>query len=91
MPYTLSISEVRKRLPRIVREIQKSPDVVYHITVFNDVVAEIKAPGMIDKRGEAARRLLDLNRKRFRRTGKKKIDVSEHVDRYLYESQSHTS
>jgi hypothetical protein len=84
MIQTISITEARKRLPRIVREIQKSPEVSYQITIFNDVVAEIRAPAMMDRRSEAARKLLELNRRKSRRADQKKVDISEHIDRYLY-------
>jgi hypothetical protein len=82
MKTVISISEVRKRLPGIIKFLKESPDTVYQITVHNEVVAEIRTPPKI-KPGEAARRLLKL-RKRLG-TGKYKTKlVSENTKEYLY-------
>jgi hypothetical protein len=82
MKNVISISEARKRLPGIIKSLKASPDTVYHITVHDEVVAEIRTPPKI-KPGEAAAKLLELRKK----LGGKKYrtrPVSENIKKYLY-------
>lgn len=62
MKTVLSITEARKRLPAIIKSLKNSPDNVYHITVHDEVVAEIKSPSVV-KPGEAAAKLVELRKK----------------------------
>jgi len=82
----ISISEARKKLPSILRALKTSPDIVYQITVHDEIVAEIKRPPAI-KAGEAAAKLLALRKKQ--RAGKKKYPISEHIKDYLYVAEDH--
>ncbi|HLG28819.1 MAG TPA: hypothetical protein VI387_01295 [Candidatus Brocadiales bacterium] len=81
MKTVISITEARKRLPSIIKSLKTSPDVVYQVTVHDEVVAEIKRPPMV-KPGEAAARLFELRKKASLR--KKRYPVSENVKEYLY-------
>jgi len=78
-----SISEARRLLPSLVHRLAKHPDEVFQISVRNQLVAELKAPHQISKKGQAARLLLALarNRRKPRRSSWK---VSQDVDSHLY-------
>ncbi len=76
MQNTISVSEARKRLPQLLREIQKDAGKVVKITVRNEVVAEIRPPSMIPEPGLAARKLLAFRR---RHTGASEIRPVEAV------------
>ena len=81
----LSISEARKRLPELVRQVRKDPDATVQITVREEAVAELRALQPGPEPGEAARKLLDL-RKKLAKKGLKtrRTDISSHVKEYLY-------
>jgi antitoxin (DNA-binding transcriptional repressor) of toxin-antitoxin stability system len=40
----IPISEVRAKLPQLIKQLQRDPSVIYEITVHQAVVAELKAP-----------------------------------------------
>ncbi|MEW6571446.1 MAG: hypothetical protein AB1390_09765 [Nitrospirota bacterium] len=82
MKNVISISEARKRLPGIIKSLKTSPDTVYQITVYGEVVAEIRTPPKI-KPGEAAIRLLEL-RKRLGSKKYKTKPISKNIKEYLY-------
>jgi hypothetical protein len=83
MKTVISISEARKQLPGIIKKLRESPDMVYQVTVHDEVVAEIK-PSPRVKPGEAAKQLLAL-RKRTAKKGKaKKYPISENIKAHLY-------
>ncbi len=39
----IPISEVRAKLPQLIKQLQQDPSVIYEITVHQAVVAELKA------------------------------------------------
>jgi hypothetical protein len=87
MKNVISITEARKRLPGIIKSLKTSPDMVYQITVHDEIVAEIRTPPKM-KPGEAAARLLELRKK----LGSKKYrtrPVSENIKEYLYLAENH--
>ena len=85
MDNIISISEARKTLPQLLKEIQKKPDKIFKITVRNEVVAEIKAPAMIAEPGQAAKRLLAFRKRHPCEPKIRPIEVvSENTKRYLY-------
>ena len=65
----LPISEARRRLPELVRQVRKDPGSTVQITVRDEVVAEIRAALPEPEPGAAARALLDLARRLPRRRG----------------------
>lgn len=81
----LSISEARKRLPSLVKTVQKDPAATVQITVRDEPVAELRAVQAGPEPGAAARKLLEL-RKRLAKKGLKarRSDVSTRVKEYLY-------
>jgi hypothetical protein len=83
MKTILSITEARKRLPGIIKSLKNSPDIVYQITVHNEIVAEIKSPAVI-KPGEAATKLIELRKKIQRKRKSYKVPVSENIKEHLY-------
>jgi hypothetical protein len=85
MKNILSISNARKELPRLVREIQKNPQAVFQISVRNETIAEIRCAKPMVAPGEAVRKLLDL-RKRLSTgaKGKKREAISCRVKDSLY-------
>ena len=81
MKTVISITEARKRLPSIIKSLKISPDVVYQVTVHDEVVAEIKRPPMV-KPGEAAARIIEIRKKASLK--KRRYPVSENIKEYLY-------
>lgn len=79
----LSISEARRRLPELVRQVKRDPGTVVHIAVRGNVVAELRAPLPEPEPGATARALLGLMRKLPRARGPR-TGVSGHVKDYLY-------
>jgi antitoxin (DNA-binding transcriptional repressor) of toxin-antitoxin stability system len=79
----VSISEARRRLPELVRQVRKDPGTVVQVTVRDELVAEIRAALPEPAPGAAARALLELRRKLPKARGPK-TDVSGHVKEYLY-------
>jgi antitoxin (DNA-binding transcriptional repressor) of toxin-antitoxin stability system len=81
----LSISEARRRLPELVRQVRKDASLSVEITVHDEVVAELRAIQPLPEPGEAARRLLELRKKLARKGRKARAhDVSSHVKEHLY-------
>lgn len=79
----LSISEARRRLPELVRKLQKDAGGAVRITVHGEVAAELRAAEPDPEPGAAARKLLDLMKKLPRHRGRKRAD-SPRVKRILY-------
>ncbi len=85
MKTIISISEARKELPRIIREIQKKPATVFTITVRNEKVAEVRSANMMVPAGEAVRKLANLRKKLFHPVRERDQEpVSKRVKDYLY-------
>ncbi len=82
----IPISEARRRLPQLVRQVKQDRGSVVQITVRDEVVAELRAALPEPEPGAAARALLELARKlpRPRRRRGGPTDVSAHVKEYLY-------
>lgn len=81
----LSISETRRRLPELVRRVQKNAGARVEITVRDQVVAELRPALPQPEPGAAAKKLLQLMRKLPKRRGAKN-NVSGHVKDCLYGS-----
>jgi antitoxin (DNA-binding transcriptional repressor) of toxin-antitoxin stability system len=81
----LAITEVRKRLPDLVRQVRKEPGSPVQITVPDEIVAELRAPLPEPEPGAAARKLLALMRRLPKHRGRK-TDVSAHAKEHLYGS-----
>jgi antitoxin (DNA-binding transcriptional repressor) of toxin-antitoxin stability system len=82
----LSISEARKRLPSLVRQVRRNPGDRVQITLHDEVVAEIRAPETEPEPGAAAKALLALIRRLPRHRGRKRA-VSSRVKEHLYGPQ----
>ncbi len=81
----IPITEARRRLPALLKVVQKDPRATIQITVRNEVVAELRAPQSQPAPGEAAKRLLALRKKLARRgLTAQKPDISTHVKKHLY-------
>ena len=80
----VSISEARRRLPELVRQVKQDRGSVVQITVRNEVVAELRAvlPAPEPEPGAAARTLLDLIRKLTKHRGPRR-NISGHVKEHL--------
>jgi antitoxin (DNA-binding transcriptional repressor) of toxin-antitoxin stability system len=85
----VSISEARRRLPELVRQVKQDRGSVVQIMVRDEVVAELRAALPEPEPGAAARALLELGRKlpKPRKRGRP-TDVSAHVKEYLYGRRS---
>lgn len=79
----IPISEARRRLPQLVRQVRKDAGATVQITLHDEVVAELRAALPEPEPGAAAKRLLDLIRKLPKRRGPKTA-VSSHVKAHLY-------
>jgi antitoxin (DNA-binding transcriptional repressor) of toxin-antitoxin stability system len=77
----LSISEARKRLPELVRQVRKDAGARVEIMVRDEVVAELPEP----EPGAAAKKLVELMRRLPKQRGRKTY-VSRHVKKHLYGS-----
>ena len=81
----LSISEARKQLPKMIREIQDKPGTVFKITVRNETVAELRSSEVMVPAGEAVRRLANLRRKLYCLAGKREQEpVSRKIKSCIY-------
>jgi len=81
----ISISEARRELPKMIREIQKKPGTVFKITVRNETIAEVRSANMMVPAGEAVRKLANLRKKLFHPVRERDQEpVSKRVKDYLY-------
>ncbi len=85
MKNVISISDARKGLPRLIREIQKNPHTVFQISVRKEPIAEIRSANPMVTPGEAVKKLIRL-RKRLSRSAKAKDrqPISRRTKEYLY-------
>ena len=83
MTLRLPISEARRRLPELVRRVQREAGSTVEITVHDQPVAELRAALPEPEPGAAARKLLALSRKLPKHRGRKS-DVSSRVNEYLF-------
>jgi len=79
----ISISEARRRLPELVRQVRKDAGMSVQITVRDEVVAELRAALPEPEPGAAVRKLLELMQKLPKRQGRR-TDISSHVKDHLY-------
>jgi len=79
----ISISEARKRLPELVRQVRKDAGRSVQITVHDEVVAELRAAQPEPEPGAAAKKLLELIQKLPKNRGRK-TTISSHVKEHLY-------
>jgi antitoxin (DNA-binding transcriptional repressor) of toxin-antitoxin stability system len=85
MENVVSISNARRDLPKIIREVQKNPEVIYKITVRNETIAEIRSAKVMVKPGEAVRRLIRLRGKLSHLSkDRPKEPISKKIKDYLY-------
>lgn len=81
----LSISEARKRLPELVRQVRKDTGIKVEITVRDEVVAELRPAMPEPEPGAAVKKLVQLMRRLPKHRGRK-MNVSEHINEHLYGS-----
>jgi antitoxin (DNA-binding transcriptional repressor) of toxin-antitoxin stability system len=77
----VSISEARKNLPKLVRQVKQDRGSVVQITVRDEVVAELRAA--LPEPGAAARALLELMQKLPKHRGPRR-NISGRVKNHLY-------
>jgi antitoxin (DNA-binding transcriptional repressor) of toxin-antitoxin stability system len=82
-PMKVSISEARKNLPRLVRQVKQDRGSVVQITVRDEVVAELRAALPEPEPGAAARALLELMERLPKHHGRRR-NISSHVKEHLY-------
>ena len=80
----IPISEVRAKLPQLIKQLHQDPSVIYEITVHQAVVAELKAPPPLPQGGEAAQAILALIDQLPPSRSRPPRRVSEHVKAHLY-------
>ena len=68
----LSISEARKRLPELVRQVRKDAGAKVEIMVRDEVVAELRAALPEPEPGAAAKKLVELMRRLPTHRGEKR-------------------
>lgn len=88
MKNIISISNARKDLPKMVREIQRNPATVFRIALRSETVAELRAAKPMAAPGEAVRKLIQLRRD-FSSAArcKRKVGISKNVNKYLYPTE----
>lgn len=79
----VSISDARRRLPELVRQVKQDRGSVVQIMVRDEVVAELRASLPAPEPGAATRALLDLMRRLPKHRGRRR-NVSGHVKGHLY-------
>lgn len=84
MKNVISISDARKDLPRMIREIQRNPATVFRIAVRSETVAELRAAKPMIAPGEAVRKLIQLRKDLSAARGKRKESISSNVKEFLY-------
>ncbi len=85
MKNVISISDARKDLPRMIREIQRHPETVFKIAVRSETIAELRAARPIVPPGEAVRKLLQLRQDLSSTVrGRRKVAISKNVKEFLY-------
>jgi len=85
MKNVVSISNARKELPKMIKEIEKNPGTVFNITVRGETVAEIRSSNPMVKQGAAVRELIRLRQElSFPVKGKARVPISKRVKHYLY-------
>jgi antitoxin (DNA-binding transcriptional repressor) of toxin-antitoxin stability system len=81
---TIPISDARRQLPRLVKQLQRDPSVVYTITVREEAMAELRAAQASAEPGRAARTLLEIMDRLPRTRGRVRTDVASHIKKHLY-------
>jgi antitoxin (DNA-binding transcriptional repressor) of toxin-antitoxin stability system len=85
MKNSVSISDARKDLPKMIREIQRNPEAVFEITVRDEPVAEIRSAKAMVQPGEALRKLIHLRQKlSYSPRTKPKEPISRRFKDFLY-------
>jgi hypothetical protein len=85
MKNIVSISNARRDLPKMIREIQKNPETAFKIAVRNETIAELRSAQTMIQPGEAVRRLVRLRQKlSLPFKGKTREPISKRVKDYLY-------
>ena len=85
MKNVISISNARKDLPKMIREIQRNPETVFKIAVRSETVAELRAAKPMAPPGEAVRKLIQLRQDlSLAGRGKRKVTISKNVKEFLY-------
>jgi len=85
MKNLISISNARKDLPKMIREIQKNPATVFKIAVRSETVAELRAAVPMVPPGEAVRKLIQVRQDLSSSVrGKRKVTISKNVKEFLY-------
>ena len=79
----ISISEARRRLPELVRQVRKEAGTTVQITVHDEVVAELRAAQLEPEPGAAAKKLLELMERLPKHRGRN-TSISSHVKEHLY-------
>ena len=79
----VSISEARRRLPELVRQVKQDRGSVVQITVRDEVVAELRSALPQPEPGAAARALLELMEKLPKHRGPRR-NISGHVNKHVY-------
>lgn len=86
MDQPLSISEARKKLPSLLKAIQKDPSLSFVIQVRKESIATLSSTQRVARRGRAVRALLSLSKTQERRKSSHDSSVtSENFKNYLYE------
>ncbi len=84
MKTTIPISDARRQLPRLVKQVQRDPGTVYTITVRDEAVAELRAATPGPEPGAAARKLLEIMLRLPKPRGKTRTNIAARVKRHLY-------
>ena len=85
MTNVISMSNARKDLPKMVREIQKNPETVFKIAVRSETVAELRAAKpMAPPRGSRSKVDSAQTGFVFASQRQRKVPISKNVKKFLY-------
>jgi antitoxin (DNA-binding transcriptional repressor) of toxin-antitoxin stability system len=84
MKTTIPISDARRQLPRLVKQLQREPGMIYTITVREEAVAELRAATPGPEPGAAARVLLEIAARLPKPRGKSRTNIAARVKPHLY-------
>ena len=84
MRSTIPITDARRQLPRLMRQLRRDPGAVYTITVRGEAVAELRAAPPGPEPGLAARKLLEIMARLPKPRGRARGNVGARTKEHLY-------
>lgn len=86
MVINVPVSEARKNLSAILKELQKDPSKIYQISINEIIVGELRYPGSAPAKDETSLKLKVLKNilAKSQKKKKKKTNIAAEHDKYIY-------